>query len=573
MNPCMKSGAAILVGSLIRQGVTTLFGYPGATVLPIYDELYSSPLRHILVRHEQAAAHAADGYARASGRTGVCIATSGPGACNLITGIATAYMDSSPLVAITGQVPTSLIGRDAFQEADITGMTKPVTKHNYLVKNTGELARTIEEAFLIAGSGRNGPVLIDIPKDVSVEFAPFEQPGSPAILQGYRPTLDGHPRQLARMAEMIARSERPVIYAGGGVIAAGASREVVRLAERMMIPVTTTLMGIGCIPGDHPLNLGMIGMHGTEQANHAVMECDLLIALGARFDDRVTGRLEAFAPQAEVIHVDIDPAEIGKNRHADLPVVGDVRKVLADLLERLYNNSSHDAWRRKIAGWQKNTTETTAEQDGLIHPWSIISGISDLSDRDTVIVTDVGQHQMWAARHFCFTAPRQFITSGGLGTMGFGLPAALGAACARPGSTVVCISGDGGIQMNIQELATVRQYNIPVKIFIMNNMFLGMVRQWQELFYERRYSYTELPLMDFARIARSFGIDGITVESCDGAVPAIHTALESEGPFLVDFRIAPEDNVFPMVPAGAALNEMMHGPHPEVRPCRDRVTP
>jgi acetolactate synthase-1/2/3 large subunit len=569
----MKSGAAILVGSLIRQEVETLFGYPGATVLPIYDELYSSPLRHILVRHEQAAAHAADGYARASGRTGVCIATSGPGACNLITGIATAYMDSSPLVAITGQVPTSLIGRDAFQEADITGMTKPVTKHNYLVKNTGELARTVDEAFLIAGSGRKGPVLIDIPKDVSVEFAPFEQPRPPVILHGYRPILDGHPRQAARMAEMIARAEQPVIYAGGGVIAAGASREVVRLAEQMMIPVTTTLMGIGCIPGDHPLNLGMIGMHGTVQANHAVMECDLLIALGARFDDRVTGRLEAFAPRAEVIHVDIDPAEIGKNRHADLPVVGDVRNVLVDLLERLHRNGSHDAWHSKIAGWQKKKTGTTAEHDGLIHPWSIISRISDLSDRDTVIVTDVGQHQMWAARHFCFTAPRQLITSGGLGTMGFGLPAAIGAAFACPDSAVICISGDGGIQMNIQELATVRQYNIPVKIFIMNNMFLGMVRQWQELFYERRYSYTELPLMDFARIARSFGIDGVTVESCDDAGPALHAAFENEGPFLVDFRVPPEDNVFPMVPAGAALNEMMHGPHPRLRPSRDRVTP
>ena len=573
MNPCMKSGAAIIVETLIRQGVTTVFGYPGATVLPLYDELYSSPLRHILVRHEQAAAHAADGYARASGHTGVCIATSGPGACNLITGIATAYMDSSPLVAITGQVPRSLIGRDAFQEADITGMTKPVTKHNYLVKNTRDLARTVEEAFLIAGSGRRGPVLIDIPKDVSVECVPSEPPGSPPVPPGYKPPSDGHPRQLARMAEMITRAEKPVIYAGGGIVAAGASQELVQLAERMMIPVTTTLMGLGCIPGDHPLNLGMIGMHGTRQANHAVMECDLLIALGARFDDRVTGRLEAFAPRAEVIHVDIDPAEIGKNRHADLPVVGDVRKVLLDLLSRLSGNDSHDAWRRIIAGWGNQDAGTASGQDGLIHPWNVISGISDLSDGKTIIVTDVGQHQMWTARSFCFTAPRQLITSGGLGTMGFGLPAAIGASCACPDSAVVCISGDGGIQMNIQELATVRQYNIPVKIFIMNNMFLGMVRQWQELFYDRRYSYTELPLMDFARIARSFGIDGMTVGSCEEVGPALRTAMETEGPFLVDFRVSREDNVFPMVPAGAALNEMIHGTHPEGIPFRDRGTP
>jgi acetolactate synthase-1/2/3 large subunit len=552
----MKSGARILVDSLLRQGVSTIFGYPGAAVLPIYDELYSSPVRHILVRHEQAAAHAADGYARASGKTGVCLATSGPGACNLVTGIATAYMDSSPLVAITGQVPTHLIGNDAFQEADITGITSPVTKHNYLVKRTEDLAGVIQEAFHIAGTGRKGPVLIDIPKDVSVNRISHDPADDPIRLRGYCPTTTGNQRQLVKAADAIVNAGRPVIYAGGGVIASGASGELVHLAERMMIPVTTTLMGLGCIPGDHPLNLGMLGMHGTVPANYAVTECDLLIAIGARFDDRVTGKLDAFAPDAQVIHIDIDPAEIGKTRTAHVPITGDCRDILARLNARLEHGKSGDPWRKVIAEW-KQQHRFVYSDDGLLHPAGIIRTISDMTRGNAVIVTEVGQHQMWTAQHYCFRSPRQLITSGGLGTMGFGLPAAMGAHYARPEVPVIDISGDGSLQMNIQEFGTIVQYDIPVKIMVMNNMFLGMVRQWQELFHDRRYSFTELPPVDFVRIAQAYGIDGLKVESGDEVAPAVETALSTPGPFLVDFRIEREDNVFPMVPAGAGINEMM----------------
>lgn len=552
----MKSGARILVDSLHRQGVTTIFGYPGAAVLPIYDELYSSPVRHILVRHEQAAAHAADGYARASGKTGVCLATSGPGACNLVTGIATAYMDSIPLVAITGQVPTHLIGNDAFQEADITGITSPVTKHNYLVKRTDDLAGTIREAFHIAGTGRKGPVLIDIPKDVSVNrirYIPDDDIPRPG---GYFPTTSGNRRQIEKAADLIANAARPVIYAGGGIISSGAFRELIELAEKRMIPVTTTLMGLGSVPGDHPLNLGMLGMHGTVQANYAVTECDLLIAIGARFDDRVTGKKEAFAPKAQVIHIDIDPAEIGKNRPAQVPVVGNCRDILIHLNARLQPGKSGEVWRKAIAGWKEQFRFTDTD-DGLLHPAGIIRTISDMTHGNAVIVTEVGQHQMWTAQHYCFRSPRQLITSGGLGTMGFGLPAAMGAHYARPDVPVIDISGDGSLQMNIQEFGTIVQYNIPVKIMVMNNRFLGMVRQWQELFHDRRYSFTELPPVDFVKIAKAYGIDGLTVESADEVFSAVETALSTPGPFLVDFRIEREDNVFPMVPAGAGINEMM----------------
>jgi acetolactate synthase, large subunit, biosynthetic type len=552
----MKSGARILVESLHRQGVSTIFGYPGAAVLPIYDELYSSPVRHILVRHEQAAAHAADGYARASGQTGVCLATSGPGACNLVTGIATAYMDSSPVIAITGQVATHLIGNDAFQEADITGITMPVTKHSYLVKRTEDLGGVIMEAFHIAGSGRKGPVLVDIPKDVSMNRISHDPSGDAIHPRGYSPTVNANRRQITRAVDMIANAERPLIYAGGGVIASGASGELLQLAELMMIPVTSTLMGLGCIPGDHPLNLGMLGMHGTAQANYAVTGCDLLIAIGARFDDRVTGKIEAFAPRAQVIHVDIDPAEIGKNREAHLPVVGDCRDVLLHLCSHLQKGKTGDSWQQTIAGW-KQQYRPVYGGDGFLHPQDIIRAISDMLGGNSVIVTEVGQHQMWTAQHYCFRSPRQLITSGGLGTMGFGLPAAMGAHYARPEVPVIDISGDGSLQMNIQEFGTIAQYNIPVKIMVMNNMFLGMVRQWQELFHDRRYSFTELPPVDFVRIAEAYGIGGMKVESCDEVVPAVETALSTDGPFLIDFRIEREENVFPMVPAGAAVNEMM----------------
>jgi len=554
----VRTGARILLDELERQGVSTIFGYPGAAVLPVYDELYDSPLRHVLVRHEQAAAHAADGYARASGRTGVCLATSGPGACNLVTGIATAYMDSSPVVAITGQVATSLLGNDAFQEADITGIAAPITKHAYLVKRTGELARSVREAFRIAGTGRPGPVLLDLPKDILTGTAPDDPEDAPLALRGYCPTTRGHPRQVREAAELIANAERPVIYAGGGVIAAGASPELVALAERLMIPVTTTLMALGAIPGDHPLSLGMLGMHGTVRANLAVTECDLLIAIGARFDDRVTGRLEAFAPRAAVIHIDIDPAEIGKIRAADLPIVGDAKVVLQQLLAAVGPGPDRQAWRGRCAG-RNASPPPRAARSGTLGALSVLGAMSDLLPADSVLVSEVGQHQMWTAGAFCFRRPRQWISSGGLGTMGFGLPAAMGAHIARPDLPVFVVAGDGSLQMNIQEFGTLVQHDIPVKIAVLNNGFLGMVRQWQELFYDRRYAYTELPPVEFVKIARAYGIDALRVESAEEVVPALRTAMETDGPFLIDFRIEREENVFPMVPAGAALDEMIGG--------------
>jgi len=557
----MKTGAKILVESLQREGTEIIFGYPGGVVLPIYDELYDSSLRHILVRHEQAAAHAADGYARASGRVGVCLATSGPGACNLVTGIATAYMDSVPIVALTGQVPTNLLGNDAFQESDITGITMPITKHNYLVKDTAELGRVIKEAFYIAGTGRPGPVLIDIPKDVSTKAIKDPIIPEKVNLRGYNPTYRGHKRQIEKALQMIAAAERPVIYAGGGVISSNASAELVDLATQLSIPVTTTLMGIGCIPGDHPLNLGMLGMHGTEYANFAITECDLLIAIGVRFDDRVTGKTDTFAAHAKIVHIDIDPAEIGKNKRIDVPIVGDVKAVLQDMLALMKKAGVRDAWLKKIKHWRQHHP-LKCPQDGRLHPQFIIRQMSELLKGDAIIVSEVGQNQMWTAQHYCFKSPRTWITSGGLGTMGYGFPAAMGAHFARPDLPVFDVAGDGSIQMNIQEMGTVSHNNIPVKIAILNNMFLGMVRQWQELFYDRRYSYTELPPVEFVKIANAYGIDGVKVESSDEVMPALRAALDCDGPFVMDFRIEREENVFPMVPAGAAINEMIGG-HPK----------
>ena len=556
----MKSGAKILVESLQREGTEIIFGYPGGVVLPIYDELYDSSLRHILVRHEQAAAHAADGYARASGRVGVCLATSGPGACNLVTGIATAYMDSAPIVAITGQVPTNLLGNDAFQESDITGITMPITKHNYLLKSTGDISRVIREAFYIAGTGRKGPVLIDIPKDVSTGLANDTPLPEKVTLRGYNPTYKGHKRQIDKAVELIVHAERPLIYAGGGVIASDASGELVSLATLLGIPVTTTLMGIGCIPCDHPLNLGMLGMHGTEYANFAVMESDVLIAIGARFDDRVTGKIDTFAPHAKIVHIDIDPAEIGKNKRIDVPIVGDVKAVLQDMLSGLKKNNAYEPWLKKIKHWRQHHP-LRVRDDGRLHPQQIVRALSELVKGEAVIVSEVGQNQMWTAQHFCFHHPRTWITSGGLGTMGYGFPAAMGAHFARPDVPVFDIAGDGSIQMNIQEMSTVAANKIPVKVAILNNMYLGMVRQWQELFFDRRYSFTELPPVDFVKIANAYGIDGIQVDSPDDVVPALKASLDCDGPFVMDFRIEREENVFPMVPAGAAINEMIGG-HP-----------
>jgi acetolactate synthase-1/2/3 large subunit len=557
----MKTGAKILIESLQREGTEIIFGYPGGVVLPIYDELYDSSLRHILVRHEQAAAHAADGYARASGRVGVCLATSGPGACNLVTGIATAYMDSIPIVALTGQVPTNLLGNDAFQESDITGITMPITKHNYLVKDTAELGRVVKEAFYIAGTGRPGPVLIDIPKDVSTKVIKDPIIPEKVNLRGYNPTYRGHKRQIEKALQMIAAAERPVIYAGGGVISSNASAELVDLATQLGIPITTTLMGIGCIPGDNPLNLGMLGMHGTEYANFAITECDLLIAIGVRFDDRVTGKTDTFAAHAKIVHIDIDPAEIGKNKRIDIPIVGDVKAVLQDMLALMKKEGVRDAWLKKIKHWRQHHP-LKCPQDGRLHPQFIIRQMSELLKGDAIIVSEVGQNQMWTAQHYSFKYPRTWITSGGLGTMGYGFPAAMGAHFARPDLPVFDVAGDGSIQMNIQEMGTVSHNNIPVKIAILNNMFLGMVRQWQELFYDRRYSYTELPPVEFVKIANAYGIDGVKVESCDEVMPALKAALDCDGPFVMDFRIEREENVFPMVPAGAAINEMIGG-HPK----------
>ncbi len=554
----MKSGAKILVESLLHEGVDTIFGYPGGTVLPIYDELFDSSLRHILVRHEQAAVHAADGYARASGRVGVCLATSGPGACNLVTGIATAYMDSVPLVAITGQVPTTLLGNDAFQESDITGITLPITKHSYLVNKAAELGKIVHEAFYIAGTGRMGPVLIDLPKDVQTDLVADSEPVPDKIsIRGYQPTVQGHPRQIEKAVNMIKAAERPVIYAGGGVIASGGDAELIRLAETLMIPVTTTLMALGAIPAHHPMNLGMLGMHGTQSANYAVTECDLLIAVGARFDDRVTGRLESFAPNAQVIHIDIDPAEIGKNKAVTLPIVGDVRQVLTEINLKLTGKRAGGSWNDRLAVWKKQSVLSATADAGLLLPQFVVRTLSDILGEDGVIVTEVGQNQMWAAQYYAFTCPRQWITSGGLGTMGYGFPAAIGASMACPNKTVVDIAGDGSIQMNIQELATVVQYNIPVKIMILNNQYLGMVRQWQELFYDRRYSYTELSPVDFVGIAKAYGVPGICVTDPADVKDAIQQSLDHDGPFLLDFRIEREENVMPMVPAGAAINEMI----------------
>src|SRR5512136_2201915 len=556
----MKTGAKILVESLQREGVEIIFGYPGGVVLPIYDELYNSSLRHILVRHEQAAAHAADGYARASGRVGVCLATSGPGACNLVTGIATAYMDSVPVVALTGQVPTNLLGNDAFQESDITGITMPITKHNYLVKDTADLGRIIQEAFYIAGTGRPGPVLIDIPKDVSTKVIKAPAVPDKVTLRGYNPTYHGHKRQIEKALQMIAAAERPVIYAGGGVIISGASPELVEFATQLGIPVTTTLMGIGCIPCDHPLNLGMLGMHGTEYANFAITECDCLFSVGVRFDDRVTGKTDTFAAHAKIIHIDIDPAEIGKNKRVDVPIVGDVRAVLRDMLAMLKKNGQREAWLKKVKHWKQHHP-LKCPTDGGLHPQYIIRQMSELLKGDAIIVSEVGQNQMWTAQHYSFKNPRTWITSGGLGTMGYGFPASMGAHFARPDLPVFDVAGDGSIQMNIQEMGTVAHYNIPVKIAILNNRFLGMVRQWQELFYDRRYSFTELPPVEFVKIANAYGIEGVKVECPEDVMPALKASLECDGPFVMDFRIEREENVFPMVPAGAAINEMIGG-HP-----------
>lgn len=550
-------GAQILIECLKREGVDVLFGYPGGVLLPTLDRLYDSDIKFILVRHEQAAAHAADGYARATGRTGVCMATSGPGATNLVTGIATAYMDSIPIVAITGQVKTTLIGNDAFQEADITGVTRPITKHNYLVKDVKDLARIVREAFYIASTGRPGPVLIDLPVDVQQQDTEFIWP-TEVDIRSYKPTYLGHPGQIKKAAKLIAKSKKPIIYVGGGVITSGASSQLKALAEKIQVPVTWTLMGIGSFPYTHKLALGMLGMHGTAYANHSIMESDLIIAVGARFDDRVTGRLDAFAPEAKIIHIDIDPASISKNVKVDVPIVGDAKNILSQLLEETTKTPDTAEWLKITESYKKRHPLTYQEKD-MIKPQYVIQQIDEATGGEAIIATEVGQNQMWAAQWYKYAIPRTFISSGGLGTMGFGFPAAMGAKLGCPARVVFDIAGDGSIQMNIQELATCVYNKINVKVAILNNGYLGMVRQWQELFYKKRYAHTSLYNPDFVRLAESYGAAGILVTKKEEVRPAIEKAISLDKVVFIDFRVEPEENVFPMVPAGEAINRMIGG--------------
>ena len=557
-----KTGTQILFECLKKEGVTDIFGFPGGAVLDIYHEFKNYNIRHILVRHEQAAVHAADGYARATGRVGVCLVTSGPGATNTVTGIATAYMDSVPVIVFSGQVPTKLIGNDAFQEADIVGITRPCTKHNYLVKDVDELAVTIREAFHIASTGRHGPILIDLPKDIIREMSQFHYPEQ-INLQGYHPTYSGHQRQINRAFNEILESKKPLIYAGGGVISSNASRELLGFAHKLQIPVTTTLMGLGCFPGTDSLSLGMLGMHGTYRANISVTNCDLLIAIGARFDDRVTGDISKFAPHAKIIHIDIDPTSISKNVRVDTPIVGDVKDILQKfhlLLEdakKINWKSRRKSWFSQIDKW-KSIHSLEYKQKDVIKPQYVVEKLYQLTEGKAIISTEVGQNQMWAAQYYSFDQPRKFLTSGGLGTMGYGFPAAIGAQVAFPKETVIDIAGDGSIQMNIQELATAVHYKLPVKIAILNNSCLGMVRQWQELFYDKNYASTPLENSpDFVKLAEAYGAMGLRATKPSEVVPVIKKALNSKKPVIMDFVVEREEGVYPMVPAGAAIDEMI----------------
>ena len=554
------NGARIIWESLVREGVEVVFGISGGAVIHIYHALPEYPIHHVLMRHEQAAAHAADGYARVTGKVGVCLATSGPGATNLVTGIATAYMDSSPVVAITGQVPTPFIGKDAFQEVDITGITLPITKHNYLVTDINELAMTIKEAFYIARTGRPGPVLIDIAKDVQAAELEYEEP-SEVSLPGYHPVLTGNTRQIKQAAHLINQAETPLILAGHGVILAEAEAELRQLAEKARIPVVTTLLGIGALPETDPLCLGMGGMHGEAYANKALQQADLIIALGSRFDDRLTGPVSTFVPRARIIHVDIDPAEIGKNVRSDLPIVGDVGNVLQALLP-MVEATSHPAWLEQINEWRRESAsrDILNQESGELIPQYVVRQIWHATGGQVIVASDVGQNQMWEAQYFLHDKPRSLLSSGGLGTMGFALPAAIGAQMGYPDQMVWATVGDGGLQMTIQELATVVQEKLPLKIAVLNNGYLGMVRQWQQFFFEGRYSGTPLLGPDFAKVAEAYGISGLTVTEKDQVVPAIEQAMEIDGPVLIDFQIVQEENVYPMVAPGAAIHEMIRRP-------------
>ena len=557
------TGAQILLKCLEREEVKHIFGYPGGVVLDIYDELTRTPqIKHILVRHEQAAVHAADGYARASSKVGVALVTSGPGATNTVTGIASAYLDSIPIVVFTGQVPTALIGNDAFQEVDIVGITRPCTKHNYLVKDINQLAYTIHEAFHIARSGRPGPVLVDLPKDVMQASIVPKFPEAIKI-KSYNPTYHANPRQVKRALELMLSARRPVLYTGGGIILSDASEELSKFAHLLQIPVTSTLMGLGGYPGDDPLWMGMLGMHGTYCANMAVSKADLLVAIGARFDDRVTGKLSDFAPHAKIIHVDIDPSSISKNVQVDIPIVGDCRDTLQQFNDLLHEMPARDLtkirgpWLETIASWEKEHPLTYTWSDTTIKPQYVIEKLWELTKGDAYITTEVGQNQMWAAQFYKFKKPRRLMTSGGLGVMGYGFPAAMGVQVAQPEAIVIDIAGDGSIQMNIQELITVVENKLPVKIAILNNSFLGMVRQWQQLFYERRYSSTPLAAPDFVKLAEAYGAVGLRATKPQEVEPVIKEALNTPRPVIIDFRVEPEECVMPMVPAGKAIHEML----------------
>jgi len=571
-----KKGAEILVDALVQEGVDFLFGFPGGQAIPIFDALYDEKkLKVVLVRHEQAAAHAADGYARATGKVGVCLATSGPGATNLVTGIANAYLDSIPMVAITGQVPTPYLGTDAFQEADMVGISRPVTKHNFLVKDIKDLPLILKQAFYIARTGRPGPVLVDLPADISrAVLDDYEYPRE-ITMRSYRPTLAGHPKQIERAAALIATAQKPLVYAGGGVITSGAHAELFELCVKLNAPVTLTLMGLGAFPGEHPLFVGMPGMHGSKAANLAFQEADVIISVGARFDDRVTGHVGSFAPKAKIIHLDIDPAAISKIVRVDIPVVGDAKNILTALVKAVAPRPASE-WNEQIEKWKNGAMFTYKNSDKVIKPQYVIEQLYHLTkDKDVLIATDVGQHQMWTAQYYRFSRPRTLLSSGGLGTMGFGMPAAMGASLGAGRKDTVSISGDGSIQMNIQELATIAINKIPVKIVIINNEYLGMVRQWQEMFWNKRYSSTCLRggmlcedckgpghckvryIPDFVKLAESYGIPGLRATKPAEVADTLRQGLEVKGPALMEFAVAPEENVFPMVPAGKPLDQVM----------------
>lgn len=558
------TGAQILLESLKKEGVDVLFGYPGGAVIDIYDELPRHPeLKHVLVRHEQGAVHAADGYARASGKVGCCLVTSGPGATNTVTGIATAYCDSIPLVVFTGQVPTQLIGNDAFQEVDIVGITRPCTKHNFLVKDVRNLAKTIRQAFYLARSGRHGPVLVDLPKDIMQARTEFVWPED-IFMRSYNPTYKPNLNQLRRTAEELAKARKPIILAGGGVIMANASEVLCELAHELNIPVATTLMGLGAFPANGDLWLGMVGMHGTYAANMSINHADLLVCVGARFDDRVTGRLQDFASHARIVHIDIDPTSIRKNVEVDVPVVGDCRQALEGILEICRAKMADTDWSGMHADWLQTVHEWKANhplaynKNGHIKPQQVIETMYSITKGDAIIATEVGQNQMWAAQFYTFTKPRTLLTSGGLGTMGYGFPAAIGAQFAFPDKLVINVAGDGSIQMNIQELATVVQNKIPVKVVILNNGHLGMVRQWQELFYNRNYSHTNMEAQpDFVKLAEAYGAEGYRISKPEELEDVLRKALTSPNPAFIDVMVEREENVYPMVPAGAALDEML----------------